>query len=268
MRKYLLEESEYNTQAPLTKQMIENAEKKLKVSLPASYLELLATQYNGGNLRFDGFLDEDEGQYTINEIEGIGEETGGILNSLETAEEWELPEGLLPFAGDGHDLYCFDYRDSGPDNEPSITHVYTEEFTVTRLAGNFEAFTDRLFNTYHSYVFGFEHVADDDLGLMDKLGAILNCTFNKEESQAKDGIFVSRGAVHPLWTDRDGDPSRLLLYENDRTGNRDYPEYPECNWYMIAMLRRDLYDTLLGLLQEGLPYKTVLIHEPPAIIWG
>ncbi|MFP4974144.1 SMI1/KNR4 family protein [Paenibacillus sp. CN-4] len=268
MRKYLLEESEYNTQPPLTKQMIEHAEKTLKVSLPASYLELLSTQYNGGNLRFDGFLDDDEGQYTINEIEGIGEETGGILNSLETAEEWELPEALLPFGGDGFDLYCFDYRECGPHGEPPIIHLNTEEFMVSRLAGNFEEFTDRLFSSYDNYVFGFEHVADDDRALMDKLETVLNCTFKKKESRAKNGIFVSRKAVHPVWTDRCGDLSKLLLYENIRTGNRDYPEYPECNWYMIAMIKKDLYDTLFGLLQDGLPYKTVLIHKPPAIIWG
>ena len=264
MRKFLLEESEYVTHLPLTEKMIENAEKKLKVSLPKSYLELLKTQYNGGSLRFDGFYDDDEGHYSITEIEGIGEQFGGILESLETAEEYELPKGLLPFAGDGHDLYCFDYRKCGPHGEPSITHVYTEEFTVTPLADHFEAFTDKLFNSYHSFVFGFEHVAGDDLVLMEKLGPILNCTFTKEEIEAKDGVFVSREAIHPTWTDRNGDRSRFLLYENQRDGAWSYPEYPLCNWYMIAMVSRDLQNTVFKALQDGLPHKTVLIHEPPA----
>ncbi|GGF72003.1 hypothetical protein GCM10010912_16410 [Paenibacillus albidus] len=263
MRKFLLEESEYFTHPPLTEQMIENAEKILKVSLPKFYLELLTYQYNGGSLRFDGFSDDDEGHYTINEIEGIGEKFGGILGSLETAEEYELPKGLLPFAGDGHDLYCFDYRNCGPLGEPSITHVYTEEFTITHLADNFEEFTDKLYDNYHSFVFGFENIADDDFSLMKKLSNILDCTFTKEETEAKDGIFVSRNAVHPTWKDRDGDPSRFLLYENYRKGTWNYPEYPSCNWYMIAMISRDLRNTVFKALQDGFPNNTVLIHEPP-----
>ncbi|MCM3786145.1 SMI1/KNR4 family protein [Neobacillus mesonae] len=264
MRKFLLEESEYHTQPPLTEQMIQNAEKKLKVTLPKSYIELLTDQYNGGSLRFDGFSDDEDGHYTIYEIEGIGEEFGGILGSLETAEEFELPKGLIPYAGDGHYLYCFDYRTSGPYAEPTITHVYTEEFTVTHLADNFEGFIDKLFDSYHSYVFGFENVTEDDLVLMKKLSTNLNCTFIKEESQAKDSIFVSRSAVHPTWTDREGDPSRLLLYENYKYGAWSYPEYTSCNWYMIAMVSKDLLDTVFRALQDGLPNNIMLIHEPPA----
>lgn len=265
MRKFLLEESEYVTLPPLTEKMIDNAEKKLKVSLPKSYLDLLTTQYNGGSLRFDGFCDEDGGHYTITEIEGIGEQFGGILESLETADEYELPTGLLPFAGDGHDLYCFDYRNCGPYGDPSITHVYTEEFTVTPLADHFEAFTDKLFNSYHSFVFGFEHVGDDDLVLMEKLGQILNCAFTKEVAEVKDGVFVSREAVHPTWTDRAGDLARFLLNKNLRDGVWSYPEYPLCDWYMIAMVSRDVQATVFNALQDGLTLKTVLIHEPPEI---
>jgi|GEM_PF-5822792 len=57
--------------------------------------------------------------------------------------------------------------------------------------------------------------------------------------------------------------SRFLLYENQSDGAWSYPEYPSCNWYMIAMISRDLQNTVFKALQDGLPHKTVLIHEPP-----
>ena len=46
-------------------------------------------------------------------------------------------DALVPFCGDGHYHYCFDYRKHGPEGEPAVTYIDVECFDKDeRLAPN------------------------------------------------------------------------------------------------------------------------------------
>ncbi|MFN0021553.1 MAG: SMI1/KNR4 family protein [Pirellulaceae bacterium] len=59
-----------------------------------------------------------------------------IVAARETAEDWDLPIGLLPIIGDFHDLICLDYR-SGP--EPKVVAM-NDARQVQSLFPDFAAF--------------------------------------------------------------------------------------------------------------------------------
>lgn len=131
-------------QPALTAKAVKSAERQLGVRLPALYLALLRQQ-NGGYLRGSG-----AGRCCLN---GIGPSFPSITldrawwrPAQENDEVW-IPEGaehLIPFDGDGHWDVCFDYRESGPEGEPSITLVECENESEKGIARSLAAYLDQL----------------------------------------------------------------------------------------------------------------------------
>ena len=123
---------------PPSRAEIGSAEAHWKVRFPAMYLALLEVR-NGGYLRPE--LEP--------ELLGIGLDDDASIEGRSWAdlEEWAsdwLPtdrERLVPFAGDGHSWWCFDYR--GPDEEPTITCVDLECGSEESIAGSFVEFLER-----------------------------------------------------------------------------------------------------------------------------
>ena len=138
--------------APVTDEMIQEAESELGYRLPASYIALMR-QHNGGMPR-KTFVQRADGQFPamIEGIYGIGREKPySLLGELCTAfwvEEWEYPPiGVVicdtPSAG--HDMVFLDYTACGPQGEPRVVLVDQEaDYRVTELAKDFGEFISRL----------------------------------------------------------------------------------------------------------------------------
>ena len=99
--------------------MVRAAEAALKVKLPRAYLDILAVQ-NGGYLHRRTAPDE---KPPVDFIAGIGPRFPRLPMSDWAEVKQEMAEaglkkpkqidGLIPFSGDGHTYYCFDYRKAG-----------------------------------------------------------------------------------------------------------------------------------------------------------
>lgn len=129
-------------QPPLTEGVIRDAEFRLGVRLPASYLTIL-NQQNGGYLRpsrLDGLSEM---------VWGIGPHFPSITDEFEWRSSaqtgdwgWSPPNAklLVPFDGDGHWHLCLDYRDTGPNSEPKVTYIDLEVEQDEPVASDFAAF--------------------------------------------------------------------------------------------------------------------------------
>jgi hypothetical protein len=124
--------------------------------LPKEYVQLLKRR-NGGyfpdELRITVDVSKvpederyyfDEGQVGFGSYFGLSEGDGPFLltQSVELAEEWELPEGLLLIDGDGHTWIALDYRER--NSEPGVVYVVADGPRVYALAKSFGEFFERL----------------------------------------------------------------------------------------------------------------------------
>lgn len=131
----------------LTDELVTLAEEKLGVELPASYIKLLR-EHNGGYImplacattEDNSWADGDHVQ--IDHFYGIVPEEGLLLTPY-LLQEWDLPDGLVLFAGDGHHWFAFDYRKA--DCDPPITYIEPDSDVDFVLADSFEAFLAQLF---------------------------------------------------------------------------------------------------------------------------
>ena len=134
-------------QPPLTKQRVRAAEAALKVKLPRVYLDILAVQ-NGGYLHRKVAPDR---KPPVDFIAGIGPRFPKLPMSDWAEVKQEMAEaglkrprqidGLIPFSGDGHYYYCFDYRKAGRRAEPRVSYVNVETFrTDVVMARDFASF--------------------------------------------------------------------------------------------------------------------------------
>ncbi|MFG1795520.1 SMI1/KNR4 family protein [Nocardia sp. NPDC049149] len=140
--------SDYGVLAPLTDAAVQDAEAQLGVRLPASLVRLLRIQ-NGGTVanRWNAFpmpvstsgLDH---YVSLDQLMGIGP-SGDAISMLDTpylVEEWGLPTPIVLLNGDGHWWAGLDYRDCGPQGEPSVAFFDADEETSVLLAPDFETF--------------------------------------------------------------------------------------------------------------------------------
>ena len=139
-------EDEYFKLEPLTTEMIKKAEEKLKIKLPQSYITILNEQ-NGGSIKFNAYPTDvptswADDHINVDHILGIGPKDS-IVQSEEILKEWDMPEGLILFNGDGHTWVAFDYRTVSSD--PSIVYVDNEDDMIIKIADTFDEFLERLY---------------------------------------------------------------------------------------------------------------------------
>ncbi|EAR10184.1 SMI1/KNR4 family protein [Reinekea blandensis] len=134
----------------LTDEMLEVAEKKLGVKLPAEYVELLKQQNGGYTTNFVFPTDQEnswaEDHVPLNELFGIVtdeavETAQNILDTEYMTEEWGLPERQVLLSGAGHWWITLDYRNGG---EPTVRWLDVESDETFELASSFKAFMSRL----------------------------------------------------------------------------------------------------------------------------
>jgi SMI1-KNR4 cell-wall len=125
-------------------QIVKDAENKLEVSLPRSYVKLLSEQ-NGGYVRL--VLPDS----THSMIWGIGPRFPSITETHNVElKKWARRKrrigqkalALVPFDGDGHWYLCFDYRTGAAEPQVTFIDLETEEENV--VAVTFDAFLSLL----------------------------------------------------------------------------------------------------------------------------
>lgn len=137
---------------PLTSEKVALVEKRLGHKLPAAYVALMKTQ-NGGfpkrtNHRTKTSTSWASDHIAITGIFSIGDAKPcslcGDRGSQFWVDEWEYPPIGVYFAdcpSAGHDMLCLDYRECGPQGEPSVVHVDQEfDYNITFVAPTFEDF--------------------------------------------------------------------------------------------------------------------------------
>jgi hypothetical protein len=136
--------------------LIASVEAELGFRLPDSYVALMRT-HNGGSPRntccpAPGRTTWAEDHVAITAIMGIDRERecslAGQSGSRFLIEEWGYPAIGVYFAdcpSAGHDMIAFDYRDCGPNGEPTVVHVDQEaDYRITTLAPDFVSFVQAL----------------------------------------------------------------------------------------------------------------------------
>jgi hypothetical protein len=133
----------YGDLPPLSPQAVAEAQRQLGVRLPASLLALLEVR-NGGTVAEEhaAFPTTGDDYVELDHVMGIGP-PGGALTLLDTpylVEEWGLPSPVVLLSGDGHTWVALDYRECGPQGEPSVTWFDADRETELRLAPDFASF--------------------------------------------------------------------------------------------------------------------------------
>ncbi|HUQ60174.1 SMI1/KNR4 family protein [Lentzea sp.] len=142
----------YGVQPPLTDEAVRDAEKVLGVRLPEALLELLRVR-NGGTVvdSRSAFPTAEATSWApdhvpFDSLMGIGPE-GRALTLLDTpylVGEWGLPSPVVLLSGDGHTWVALDYRECGPDGEPSVVWLDADHESELLLAPDFRSFLDGL----------------------------------------------------------------------------------------------------------------------------
>ncbi|MDQ0794889.1 SMI1/KNR4 family protein [Streptomyces sp. B1I3] len=142
----------YGAQPPLSEEMAEDAQRLLGVRLPPLLLALLRVQ-NGGAVAAhrDAFptgvpTSWSEDHVPFGELMGIGrrERMTSLLDTPYLVEEWGLPPAVVLLAGDGHCWVALDYRDCGPQGEPSVTWFEADPYAELVLAPDLASFVGGL----------------------------------------------------------------------------------------------------------------------------
>jgi hypothetical protein len=258
-------------QPELTDEAVAEAERILGVVLPTFYVEALRIQ-NGGYVRNQDFPGAPA---PVRTIAGIGPRFPSL-----TGHDWsevkehmaergitnpDTIDALVPFSGDGHYHFCFDYRACGPAGEPSIAYLDTECFDHDEV----------LAPDFLTFVNGLEPSGDDDLiGLASTrtlsrtaaaLSTCLGVRFEQQEQElqgyphyrAKVGSgarpswlwlepnLVKRGFVRK----RERDYAKLvnLLPGEDYR----YPEHKDCDLVLVCGVAPKEIETILRKLSAG-----------------
>jgi hypothetical protein len=142
----------HGVQPSLTDAAVQDAEIRLGVRLPSSFLEFLRGR-NGGQVasRWDAFPTDvptswSEDHVPLDMVMGIGRH-GDQLSLLDTpylVEEWGLPSQIILFSGDGHCWIALDYRVCGRQDEPSVTWFDADGSSELALAADFRTFVEGL----------------------------------------------------------------------------------------------------------------------------
>ena len=146
MNKTIWQEDEEDDLKPVTDMAVAKAEKKLKVTLPESYISILKEQ-DGGYLIYDSFPTDfptswADDHINVDYIMGIGGEES-ILDSSYLIKEWGLPKKLVLISGDGHTWIALDYRKTSVN--PPVIYIDVEFEQVVEIAENFQTFLSKLY---------------------------------------------------------------------------------------------------------------------------
>jgi hypothetical protein len=273
-------------QAPLTDDMIGEAERKLGLRLPVALLAILKLQ-NGGSPRYDTYGSASQrNDVGLDHLYGIGPPVPKVPLVIEDSARWiadwdenrqpNLVETAVMLAGDFHWWVGLDYRPCGPQGEPVVIYVNNEalsdEKRITQLAVDFDRFVDGLYDGRTEHAYGFVTAGDDSKPLRTALERCLGV----KSARARKADYPEPGtrdkpgyvATHPTWhrwLPGAKTPATLRLRRNKYAkpaGHLEFPLNPECDWLLECDIHRDFREELERRLAE-IPYTVVPLHLPP-----
>jgi hypothetical protein len=173
----------------------------------------------------------------------------------------------VPFCGDGHYHYCFDYRKCGPRGEPRIAHVDVETFGIDEVvAPSFLAFVQRLRVDEGGEVFGLATSASI-ANVATAISKASGVTFEDQGDQISGyRVFRARLPGDGGWAFLT--PNRVkrgFVRKNDRkhaslrsllAGTADrFPEHPDCAYFASADFTTKAGRALADAIVRG-PFET------------
>ncbi|MBS3681169.1 SMI1/KNR4 family protein [Ornithinibacillus massiliensis] len=140
---------------PLDDKTIDKVERKLGVTFPVSYINLLREK-NGGELKCNRYpyvyeqdIDEENPEenadLTIDFLHGIStRKSEGVLESIYLIKEWELPKDIVILSSNGGEIFiAFDYRQT--KTSPPIILIDAEMEFEDVIAANFDELLNKLY---------------------------------------------------------------------------------------------------------------------------
>lgn len=261
-------------QPKLTPRAIEKAEAQLGVKLPAAYLAALRVQ-NGGYLRLS---DHRSDLPLVDCLAGIGPRFPSILR-----HDWEdlkafmrenkikkprRIDDLIPFCGDGHYHYCFDYRKRGRESEPCVTYIDVECFDVDKvLAPDFLTFLHEL-RAEQEPAYGIS-TSQPIEAVAAALADASGCPFEDQGDQwhgyrtfyfdlpvpdDKQGAWLTPNRVKRGFVRQD-DPEYAKLAARMPGFALRYPEHAECDYFISTKVDTEAWRGFTRVL-SSLPYES------------
>lgn len=125
-----------------TEEELNHAERYVGNDLPAKLRELLREQ-DGGVSNYAGYV-KGELYLPFLPVFGVraGPATGTIMRAFDVRNEFGVPQGVVPFAGQGHSWWGLDYRSDLRD--PCVVFRGSEEEEIVVAAESFDEFVDGL----------------------------------------------------------------------------------------------------------------------------
>lgn len=149
---------EQATASPITYTEVVEAEQKLGVKLPKSYVEQLKI-HNGGAIRYTSYHNAQLAEPLLIEYMYGTIGSPNLLDTPDIIEEYDLEPRIVIFAGDGQEWFAFDYRMHPA--EPSVI-VFTADEDVIELAPNFETFLKGLGHEGEQFMEDDEMLEDEN----------------------------------------------------------------------------------------------------------
>lgn len=248
---------------PLTPELVAAAEASLGVRLPPAWLAALEI-CNGGELRRGWLptpmpLSRGRRGAAFRDLLGIGGFDGTDVLGPDIVDEWELPEGSVVLSSEGPQALVLDYAARGPEAEPQVRYIDSDEDGAWIVAPTVANLLERLeFRKSRTELALLGHLELDEV--LEGLGRLGG------EGPARP----DHGGGHSLsLVGREGletGPTLVRARPNRRpdVGALYYPELPEQSWLVELTVTADQVPELLGQVDEIFLVPTRLLHAVQA----
>lgn len=261
---------------PADARQVGEAEKRLGVRLPATYVALMARR-NGGYTRYGGVKDPAHGRvqvYVLNEsllpleeLRTLADFAGDVdfgdtpdwTRFLKDARRW------IVLSRHGSEWFlCLDYTPAGPRGEPAVVSLDTSDVPRERFrVGSFDAFRSRLVYDGAAAGTGHHYAIDAPLAEEEALVAALERSFSFELKSGPDPYSwfdVERSWASPRGTR----PYFQLQHNRDRRGALQMPERPQAPWVLRVVDLPAARQAAFEVQLRKIPFPVTLVHAPPA----
>jgi len=229
---------------PLKESDIKKAKNLFSVKLPKSYLDILRIQ-NGGSIVFNAHPSPKPTSWSdhsvnVDFIMGIGE-NNGILETPYYIEEWNMPEGLILFSGQGHSWIAFDYRNTVEN--PPIVYIDNETEEIFKIADSFESFLKNL------YVEEMEE--EIEFGEFNEIEVSKESTMKAIYNNDIDGIITSVDLMSQEVKAKDLEWFSSILLQLSKHPNDDVRRsVAEATNFLVDSLERNTVEKLIEIFNQ------------------
>ncbi|WOO41670.1 SMI1/KNR4 family protein [Rubellicoccus peritrichatus] len=253
------------TEAPADAVTISEVEAKLGVKIPAEYLSLIKIK-NGGH--FNWFNHCEGCSYITSELWGIrevGKQDWQEVKQYMEEEQIDTPrdiDNLYPFAGDGHEYICFDYRDIANDAEPSIACIDVECFDEdTTIAPTFREYIDKLEHRSIYMEYAIEISDDSAEFIIHLLEGLFPVTFVDKCEEYNSDTY---NACYPSLSNwKQGLPFDWIWLKRckSNSGYHSCFQVPNATWF-LSIGNREVPTELIEHFEAVSAFKVTPLYKP------